>query len=67
MLIIWKILTSFYDKIEYARFEHEVKHPKWNRVRYLNPFVKNGLAYHYNFGEPTLIFRITRSNFSIHI
>lgn len=31
LLIIWKILTSFYDKIEYARFEHEVKNPKWNR------------------------------------
>ena len=32
LLIIWRILTSFYDKIEYARFEHETKHPKWNRV-----------------------------------
>lgn len=31
LLIIWKILTSFYDKIEYARFEHEVKNPKWNQ------------------------------------
>lgn len=31
LLIIWKILTSFYDKIEYARFEHECKNPKWTR------------------------------------
>lgn len=32
LLIIWRILTSFYDKIEYARFEHEIKNPKWSRT-----------------------------------
>jgi hypothetical protein len=33
LLIIWKILTSFYDKIEYAKFEHEIQDPKWSKVK----------------------------------
>ncbi|WAQ93858.1 ITB6-like protein [Mya arenaria] len=31
LIIIWKILTSFYDKIEYARLEHEIQHAKWSK------------------------------------
>ncbi|KAL3832477.1 hypothetical protein ACJMK2_024117 [Sinanodonta woodiana] len=29
LLIIWKVLTSWYDKIEYRRFQQEVDNPKW--------------------------------------
>ncbi|KAK3603663.1 hypothetical protein CHS0354_017383 [Potamilus streckersoni] len=29
LLIIWKVLTSWYDKIEYQRFKQEVDNPKW--------------------------------------
>lgn len=32
LLVIWKILTLFYDKIEYARFEHEIQNAKWSQV-----------------------------------
>jgi len=34
LLVIWKILTLFYDKIEYARFEHEIQNAKWSQVGY---------------------------------
>lgn len=46
LLIIWKILTSFYDKIEYARFEHEIKNPKWSKTD--NPIYKTPLTSNMN-------------------
>lgn len=32
LLILWKILTSRYDEIEYARFKEEINNPKWGQV-----------------------------------
>lgn len=46
LLIIWKILTSFYDKIEYARFEHEIKNPKWSKTD--NPIYRTPLTSNQN-------------------
>ncbi|XP_052246565.1 integrin beta-1-like [Dreissena polymorpha] len=43
LLIIWKILTFFYDRIEYARLEHEIQNAKWSNTEnpiYLNPVTK---------------------------
>ncbi|XP_060572670.1 integrin beta-1-like [Ruditapes philippinarum] len=46
LLIIWKILTSFYDKIEYAKFEHEIQDPKWSKTD--NPIYKTPVTSNQN-------------------
>ncbi|XP_046583090.1 integrin beta-1-like [Haliotis rubra] len=39
LLILWKILTSLYDGIEYARFNEEINNPQWGQVR--NPIFRD--------------------------
>lgn len=32
LLLIWKLLTMLYDKMEYAHFESEINNPVWEKV-----------------------------------
>ena len=32
LLLLWKIMTYYYDKMEYARFLNEAKEAKWTAV-----------------------------------
>ena len=35
LLLIWKLLTMFYDSMEYKQFKSEITDPVWERVRFL--------------------------------
>lgn len=38
LLLIWKLLTMLYDKLEYSHFETEIKNPVWEKSE--NPIYK---------------------------
>lgn len=37
-IVIWKLLTMFYDNMEYSKFEHDLKNPAWETIE--NPIYK---------------------------
>lgn len=37
-ILIWKLLTMFYDNMEYSKFEHDLKNPAWETIE--NPIYK---------------------------
>lgn len=42
LLLLWKLLTSFLDTMEYKKFETEINDPKWG-------FVSNNEKYYKTF------------------
>lgn len=34
LLLIWKLLTMLYDKMEYSKFESEIQNPAWEKVKF---------------------------------
>ncbi|KAK7474298.1 hypothetical protein BaRGS_00034433 [Batillaria attramentaria] len=46
LLILWKILTMLFDKMEYAHFERELNTHKW--AKQVNPLYKGASTTYYN-------------------